>query len=155
MNLTKNIMEQLQKAPPDQAADIRASDGKLRVDLKLADWSRLGCLLARLDIENTPEGCLKADPVRIEERINYLEERLQIIETEEGEGRTILRSSPPRVDEEGIRFFEMVLDRSTRLSLVRYRYDSKMDERTPVPAPLTRDTLERLLSDLIDWAQGS
>jgi hypothetical protein len=153
MSLTKNIMEQLQKAPPDQAAHIRASDEKLRLDLKLADWGRLGCLLTRLDIEHTREGQLRIDPVRISEKISYLEERLEIIESEGGEGRTILRSSPPRVDGEGVSFFEVVLDRSTRLSLVRYRYDHKTEERTAVPASLARDTLERLLGDLITMAQ--
>jgi hypothetical protein len=116
MSLTKNMMEQLHKAPPDQAADIRASDEKLRLDLKLADWGRLGCLLARLDIEHIREGQLRIDPVRISEKISYLEERLEIIESEGGEGRTILRSSPPRVDGEVISFFEVVLDRSTESS---------------------------------------
>lgn len=154
MNLTKNIMDRLQKAIPDQAADIRASDEKLCLDLKLADWGRLGCLLARLDIEHSREGELRIDPVRVSEKISYLEERLEIIESEGGEGRTVLRSSPPRVDGGVISFFEVVLDRATRLSLVRYKYDEKMEERTPTAASLTRDTLERLLGDLIAMAQG-
>jgi hypothetical protein len=153
MSLTKNILEQLQETPPDQAADIRASDENLRLEVKLADWGRLGCLLSRLDMEHTREGKLRIDPVRISEKVSYLEERLEIIESEGGEGRTILRSSPPRVDGEVIKFFEIVLDRSTRLSLVRYRYDPGKEERTAAPAPLARETLERLLGDLIALAQ--
>ena len=153
MSLTKNIMEQLQKAPPDQVAEIRASDENLRLELKLADWGRLGCLLARFDVEHTQKGRLRIDPVRISEKISYLEESLEIIENEGREGRTILRSAPPRVDGDVIRYFEIVLDGSTRLSLVRYRYDHQTEERTPDPAPLARDTLERLVDDLITMAQ--
>ena len=153
MSLTNNIMEQLQEAPPDQATDIRASDENLRMNLKLADWGRLGCLLARLDIEHTHEGRLKIDAAQISKRISYLEERLEIIESEGGEGRTILRSSPPRVDGEVISYFEVVLERSTRLSLVRYSYDPKIEERKPAPAPLARNTLERLVGDLITMVE--
>jgi hypothetical protein len=152
MSLIKSMMEQLQKSPPGQPADIRASDEKLRMDLKLADWDRLGCLFARLDMEHTTEGQLRIDPVRISEKISYLEERLEVIEREGGEGRTVLRSSPPRADGDAISFYELVLDQSTRFSLARYRYDYKTEERTPATASLARDTLERLLNDLIHMA---
>ena len=153
MSLTENMMEQLQKAPPDHASDIRVSDEKLRVELTLADWGRLGCLLARFEVEHAREGQLKIDPVQISRKISYLGERLEIVETEGAWGRSILRSSPPRVDGDAVSFYELVLDRSTRLSLVRYRYDRKTEERTPMPAPLSRETLERLLGDLISMAQ--
>ena len=150
MDLTKRIKEQLQKAPSDQAVEIGASEEKLRVEVKLADSSRLGCLLDRLHLEHTESGQLAIDPVEIVEQITYLGERLEIIETEGKEGMTILRSTPPRADGEVISFYEMVLDES----LVRYKYDPKTEERTPMPAPLTRDTLERLIGDLIELAGG-
>ena len=154
MSLTKLINGQLQKAPPDQAVAVGASEEKLRVEVKLADSSRLGCLFDRLHLEHTEGGQLAVDPIQVVERITYLEERLEIIETEGNEGMTILRSTPPRVDGEVISFYEMVLDRSTRLSLIRYKHDPKTEERTPMPAPLTRDTLERLIGDLIELAGG-
>lgn len=153
MSLMKNLTEQLQKAPPDQAVDIRVCDGTLRLNLKLADWGRLGCLLDRFDVEHIREGQLKIDPNRISKKISYLGERLEIIESEGGEGRTILRSSPPRTDGDGISFYEVVLDRATRLSLVRYKYDQETEERAPTPAPLAAETLERLLGDLIHIAR--
>lgn len=153
MSLTKRIHEELQKAPPDQAVAIGASEGKLRVEVKLADSSRLGCLLERLDLEHTAGGQLAVDPVQVVERITYLGERLEIIETEGKEGMTILRSTPPRVDGEVVSFYELLLERSTRLSLARYKHDPRTKTRTPMPAPLARDTLERLVGDLIELAQ--
>ena len=153
MSLTERINKQLQKAPPDQAVEVKASEGKLRVEIKLADSSRLGCLLDSLYLEHTEGGKMAVDPVQVVERITYLGERLQIIETEGNEGMTILRSTPPRVDGETVSFYELVLDRTTRLSLVRYKHDPRTKTRTPMPAPLTRDALERLISDLIELAQ--
>jgi hypothetical protein len=152
MSLTKRINEQLQKAPPDQAVVVGATEEKLGVEVKLADSSRLGCLLDRLQLEHEEGGQLAVDPVQVVERITYLGERLEIIETEGKEGMTILRSTPPRVEGEVISFYEMVLDRSKRLSLIRYKHDPKTEERTPMPSPLTRDTLERLIADLIELA---
>jgi hypothetical protein len=152
MDLTKQINKQLQKAPADQALEVKASDEKLRVEVKLADSSRLGCLLDSLQIEHAEGGQLAVDPVQVVERITYLGERLEVIETEGEEGLSILRSAPPRVEGEVISFYEIVLDRSTSLSLVRYKHDPKTEERTPMPAPLTRDTLGRLIGDLIELA---
>jgi hypothetical protein len=153
MSLTRNMMEQLQRAPFDQAADIRVSDETLRLDLKLADWGRLGCLLSWFDMEQAREGQLKINPDQISKTISYLEEGVEIIESEGGEGKTILHSSPPRTDGDVISFYEVVLDRATRLSLTRYRYEHRTDERTSLPASLARETLERLLRDLIQMAE--
>jgi hypothetical protein len=155
MSLTKRINEQLQKAPPDKAVAVGASEEKLRLEVNLADSSRLGCLLDTLHLEHTEGGPLAVDPVQVVERITYLGERLEIIETEGNGGMTILRSTPPRVDGEVISFYEMVLDRSTRLSLGRYKHDPRTKTRIPMPAPLARDTLERLISDLIELAGGN
>ena len=155
MTLAKRINDQLQSTSPDQSVDIRGTDEKLRVEVKLADCGRLGCLLDGLQLEHTEDGHLAVDPVQIAKKINYLEERLEIIETEGKAGRTILRSAPPRREDQSTSFFEMVLDRSTRLSLARYKYDPRTRKRTSVPAPLSRDTLERLIGDLIGLASGN
>lgn len=152
MSLTKRINKQLQSAPSAQAVQVEASDEKLRVEVKLADFTRLGCLLDSLHLEHVQGGPLAIDPAQLVEQITYLGERLEVIETEGEEGLTILRSAPPRVDGEVISFFEMVLDGSQRLSLSRYTYDPKTEARTPMSAPLTRDALERLIGDLIELA---
>jgi hypothetical protein len=154
MSLKKRINEQLQKAPLDQAVAVGASEEGLRLEVKLADSSRLGCLLDSLHLEQTEGSPLAVDPVQVVERITYLGEKLEIIESEGNEGMTILRSNPPRADGEIISFYELVLDRSTRLSLARYKHDPREKTRTPMPAPLARDTLERLISDLIELAGG-
>ena len=155
MTLSQRMIEELRTAPSGQAAEIRAFDEKLRVEIRLADSGRLGCLLDRLDVQPGEGDHLNIDPVHMAQKITYLEEGLEIIEIEGEGGRTILRSAPPRKEDQVTSFFEIVVEPSKGLSLVRYRYDPDTGERTPVSAPLTRDTLERLIHDLIELAQGS
>ena len=131
------------------------SDEKLLVEVKLADCGRLGCLLDSLQIENTQEGHLVVDPVQITGKITYLGERLKVIESEGEAGRTVLRSAPPRTDDQSTSFFEIVLDGSTRLCLARFKYDRQTRKRTPEAAPLSRDALERLIGDLIELLSGN
>lgn len=96
---------------------------------------------------------MTTDPFQITRRITYLVEPLEVIESEGIEGKTIIRSNPPRVEGKIITFFELVLEPFRGLSLVRQKYDDGKGERTPIPVPMTRDTLERLICDLIDLSR--
>jgi hypothetical protein len=150
MCLIEHINCQLQKAPLDQASLVQASYGELRMEVKLTDWNRLGCLLDKLNLEANHGRKLNYHPARIETRVNYLDERLAVIENEGEAGRVILRSKPPRLDGDVCSFFEMVLNQGKALSLVRYKHDPQRRERVRVPAPLSRDTLDRLIRDLVE-----
>jgi hypothetical protein len=143
----------MRRALPDPDGEFQARVDGLRVRLQLADWDRLGCLLERLEITEAQGGFLRLDPARIEAKVTYLGEPLAVIEAEEHGKKTILRSAPPRRDGEEVSFFEMVLDRSEGLSLVRYAFDRVRGERFTVPAPLTVSTLDRLLTDLMALAE--
>jgi hypothetical protein len=155
MALIQDIKDQMASAPPGRPTKIQATEGTLRVEMTLEDCDRLGCLFKRFDLEWAQAGKLAIDPARIESVISYLGEKLQLLETEGERGKTILRSTPPRVDKETTSFFEMVLNPSRGLSLVRYKFDPETGERTSVAAPLTRETVERLASDLIHVVSGS
>ncbi len=148
MNGAKKIIEQLAQKALGETGEVLATEANLRVRLNLADRDRLGCLLEKLEIRRTNDRSLSLDPVRVEQGITYLGERLRILENDETGGTVILRSSPPRQEKGRISFFEMVLDNSQGLSLVRLAYDLASGQRITLPAPLSRATLERLLTDL-------
>jgi hypothetical protein len=148
----ENIMEQVRKGPWEPNKQFLASDGSLQVRVQLADWDRLGCLLERLEIRPT-DGCsLKIDPLSIEKEIHYLGEPLKIIEMEKSQGKALLRSFPPRRENGTVHFFELVIDPQEGLSLNRLSYDRTLGSRTQTPVSLTRETLERLLADLLSLA---
>jgi hypothetical protein len=154
MKPAEPIINQIRRVLSGPAGEIQSLVGDLQVRLQLADWDRLGCLLERLEIKHAPGGSLGLDPARIAGKVTYLGEALAVIEAEENGKKAILRSAPPRTEGELVCFFEMVLDRSEGLSLVRYTYDRLRKERLTVPAPLTISTLDRLLTDLMDLAEN-
>ena len=153
MKPAEHIISQMRRSLSEPDGEIQATVGGLRVRLKLADWDRLGCLLERLEIKHAQQGFLGLDPARIAEKVTYLGEALAVIEAEEDGKKAILRSAPPSRDGEVVYFFEMVLDRSEGLSLVRYACDRARGDRLAVPAPLTISTLDRLLTDLLALAE--
>ena len=149
MARAEEIIDQLQKGPSNEG-EILALDGDLQVRLKLADWDRLGCLLEKLEMKTADGHPLNLDPLRIEREMTYLGEPLRIIEMEKHFGKAVLRSFPPRTENGTVSFFEIVLDRSGGLSLTRLTYDRNLGTRSLIPAPFTRNTLERLLLDLVN-----
>ena len=154
MKPAEHIINQIRRVLSGPAGEIQAMVGDLQVRLKLSDRDRLGCLLERLEIKHAQGNPLGLDPARIAGKVTYLGEALAVIEAEENGKKAILRSAPPRTEGELVCFFEMVLDRSEGLSLVRYAYDRLRKERLTVPAPLTISTLDRLLTDLVDLAEN-
>jgi hypothetical protein len=152
MARVENIINELQKGAFGQPGEVLAQDGNLEVRVQLADWDRLGCRLEKLEMKDTRSHSLKIDPIRLEKELTYLGEPLRIVELEKHRGKSILRSFPPRREIGTVSFFEMVLDGSEGLSLTRLAYDRMLGQRSPVPVSLTRDTLERLLADLVDLA---
>jgi hypothetical protein len=149
MARAEQIISQIQKESAGQVKEVLAVDGDLQVRVKLADSDRLGCLLEKLEMKGTNGHELNLDPARVEKEVTYLGEPLRIIELEKFFGRAILRSFPPRMENGTVSFFEMTLDRSEGLSLTRLSYDRSRGERSLIPAPFTRETLERLLTDLV------
>jgi hypothetical protein len=152
MARAENIINELLKGPFGQPREVLAQDGDLEVRVQLADWDRLGCRLEKLEMKDTRSHSLKLDPIRLEKELTYLGEPLRIVELEKHHGKAILRSFPPRRENGTVSFFEMALDGPEGLSLTRLAYDRVLGQRSPVPVCLTRDTLERLLADLVDLA---
>ena len=149
-----HLTEKLHRIPSGRPAEVWSVEGELRLGVNLADWDRLGCLLERLEMKPI-RGCrLEIDPECAADTITYLGEELAVIEKEEARGRAVLRSVHPRREEGRISFFELVLDRAKGMSLARYVYDRSRGERFTVPASMSRETLERLLQDLIALGSG-
>ena len=148
----ENIVKQLQDWPAGQAGEFLVSDGELQVSVKMADSDRLGCLMERLEMKGTSGHPLNLDPLRVEKELTYLGEALKIVELEKHRGKALLRSFPPRRENGTVLFFELTIDRNEGLSLHRLSYDHALGTRSHTPVAVTRETLERLLADLVCWA---
>ncbi len=154
MTPTEQIRTQLEQGPAGGGGAILVGDRDIEVRLRLADWDRLGCLLERLELSHARGLPLQIAPAAIADMITYLGETLRVIETEEARGRALLRSARPTVRGGKPEYFEVILDPTPGLTLSRHAYDSERGERVAIPAPLTRQALERLVEDLLVLAAG-
>jgi hypothetical protein len=152
MSLCSRVKDQLKSAPCGHPYEIRALDDHLCIELELAERGLIGCLFSRVDLQARASARLRLGSSRIAEKITYLGESLGVIEKEASGGKRVLRSLPPRKDGQIISYFEILLDGPNALSLARYEYDPQVGERKAVSAPLTLETLERLVTDLLDMA---
>jgi len=149
----EKIMDQLGKCPAGRGGEFQAAEGDLQLRVKISGADRPECLLETLELKSA-SGSLSLDPIRVEKEVNYLAEPLRIVELKKHQGRAILRSFPPRMENGTVSFFEMVIDRSGGCSLSRLAYNRNLGTRSQTPALLTRDTLERLLADLVSLASN-
>jgi len=134
------------------AGTIEATSPSGKISVGIEDADRLGVLVGPITAsrpEGSPAnvGAQAAEAVR---RLNYLQEPLAVIESEDRRGRAILRSAAPRTTSSGGREYnEAILDGGDSISIRRYRSEPGA-RRKGVPTNLSRETLGRLADDLSD-----
>ena len=153
------IAETLNEKVRQAASSGRAFSGTIeattpsgKVSIGIEDADRLGVLAGPITMTR-PEGSPANVPAQASEavrRLNYLQEPLAVIESEDRRGRAILRSAAPRQTQSGGREYnEAVLDGGGSISIRRYRAEPGA-RRKGVPTNLSRETLGRLADDLSD-----
>ena len=84
---------------------------------------------------------------RLAEQVDYLRERLEIVDHDRRGMLIQLRSLPPAKDEAGIEFNEICLGRD-RLVVRRIAFTRKEEVKRQVPLRLSEGELERLLGHI-------
>lgn len=121
------------------------------VSASIEDSDRLGVLAGPVTARRTDgkTGSVGAQAREAVRRLNYLQEPLTIVETEEARGRAIVRSEAPRSTRRGREYNEAVLQNGDAISIRRYRAEGG-SRRKAVPSNLSRETLGRLADDLLE-----
>lgn len=130
---------------------LEAASGSSKATVVVEDADRFGVLAGSVAAER-PGGGPSSVPRQAAEavrRINYLQEPLAVIETEDRRGRGILRSATPREVEGGREYNEAVLDGGGSITIKRFRAETG-SRRRQVPSNLSRETLGRLVDDVTD-----
>lgn len=131
---------------------VEASSPKGSVSVVVEDADRLGVLTGPITAQREGGGKPGGVPAQAAEavrRLNYLQEPLAVIESEDRRARAILRSEAPRPTNGGREYNEAVLDGDGSISIRRFRTDSA-GRRRATPSNLSRETLGRLADDLLD-----
>ena len=125
-------------------------DGTLNATITQID--RLACAFEQYSytvdkLANATVGQLKDVANTLSKRLSYLLESISPIEIDDEACIVQMRSNPPQKDDDGTRYYELVVARGA-LTLCRYSRISGQP-RINVAANVTREVFERLAEDFV------
>lgn len=158
MSLVSEIRSALDRlsVPSHSPETLTAYADGQRITLQLAEVDSLACGFASLEFEsqsfaNAGIEQLKLVAEKLSKRLTYLLEPISPIEHDAEQCVVQLRSNPPQRDEDRTSYYELIVSRDGRLSLVRYAKPAG-GVREPITSHVTREVLLRLIGD---FAQAS
>ncbi|MFQ5766445.1 MAG: hypothetical protein ACE5ID_00445 [Acidobacteriota bacterium] len=130
--------------------EIKGTHGRLHLEVDDAD--RLGVMVRSIHLDSVALSLsarqLKSRLEDLALRVDYLPERLSIVEHDPDRTGAILRSSPPHRSGAARDYFELRVSRRLGLHFQRYRQPPGAGPRRPLPSLLDRRTLARLIDDM-------
>lgn len=136
-----------------------STDSGAEVVLDLTTVDRLACGWQRLTIDAKTPAPLSPLQFRtvgqnLCRRLAYLLEPLQVVECDPEIGTMQIRSAPPQREGETVRYYELAVQRNGQLDLHRYTATRGVPGRAALEIVTTRETLHKLIPDLVDCLQG-
>ncbi len=128
----------------------------LEVDLTALD--SIACAFKRMALQTerirgAATETLKKVSQDLSDRVTYLLEAIGPIEID-SEGAVVqLRSIPPRKDDDGTVYYEMLVRNGGNIELRRWKNTPGGTSRTPLDAEVTREVLLRLTDDFVAAAK--
>ena len=142
-------------APP---LAIAAEHGRFQLNLAVGAATPVGLetpgfRFAPTEAEDRSLASLQAWGERIAARVTYLTAPLAVLEVDPLGHEVLLRSQKPTLRGTRRLFDEVRLTRSGVLTFGRVVFDETTRRRSPASCPLTCETLERLIDDLVTTAE--
>ncbi len=155
MSLTQDLTSELHRIAAIVGGDTLAVNlptGRLTADIRAVD--AIGCsttivTFATPKLAGATVQDLKKLSDELTKRLNYLLEPISLIEADAELATVQMRSNPPQKDDDGTRYYELLVRRVGDLSLIRYQ-KLPGQPRQPTAAHLTREVFMRLATDFVN-----
>ena len=143
---------------PEGRQTLRVEHDGFRTECDLVVADSLSCAFSELRLEAPNREADEADALNrwadaLSNRVTYLLEGLERLETDVESGTVMLRSAPPEKTPTQTLYYEILLRQGGHLSLRRYSNGCGRERRTQVPCTCTHEQLEKLLDDLVRSVQ--
>jgi len=158
MSLSTLLLAELRARAGQCGASIAVSQGQRTVRCEVLQCDALAATIEELALD-TPElagatvAQLQAASRDLAARVNYLLEPIAPIETDASGCSVQMRSNPPQKDDNGWRYYELLLRRGGSAALCRYEKPPGQP-RLRIPAALTHEVLGRLINDFAATVDG-
>jgi hypothetical protein len=152
------LVDQVQAAlaglasPTQVSQQLAVQDADNSFQCQMAGLDTLACAFTEFELtigklSSAPIEQLKRVAEALSARLTYLLEPIHPIEVDRDQCVVQMRSSPPQKDDNGTSYYELLVARGGRLSLIRYSRPVGQTERQAVPAQVTREVFLRLVRD--------
>jgi hypothetical protein len=145
--------ELIESLPAAGGSEVEVRQRGGRLTLRARDADHLGVLVESIEIDRIP-GWLAAAALhrrlaRLAERLDYLPERIVLVEHDPSRTGALMRSASPRRSGGDRVYFELRVERSRDAALRRFRQPPGGAHREAIAFLLDRETLARLADDLM------
>jgi hypothetical protein len=135
---------------------LEAEAAGQRLAVHLAELDSLACGFTALELASQPLAAAGMDKLKqvsekLSARLTYLLEPISPIEQDAEQCIVQLRSNPPQRNEDRTSYYELLVSRGGRLSLVRYTKPAGQPRR-PITSHVTREVLLRIVGDFAQAA---
>src|SRR5262245_39310050 len=151
MTLAAKLLGEMKAVAGQRHQSFAVMDGQRTVRCNADECEPLAATVMDLVLE-TPEMAsvtafeLQAASAELAKRVNYLLEPIAPIELDAQGCSVQMRSNPPQKDDNGRRYYELLLRRGGSIALCRFE-KLPGQPRTRVPAVLTHEVIGRLIDD--------
>ena len=158
MSLSIQLLAELRSAVGQTMATLVVTDGQRTVRCQTVQCDPLAATIDELALETAElagatVAQLQGASQALSQRVNYLLEPIAPIETDATGCSVQMRSNPPQRDDNGRRYYELLLRRGGEVVLRRYEKQPGQP-RVRVPAVLTHEVVGRLFDDFAATVDG-
>lgn len=158
MSLSTQLLAELRSAVGQTTATLVVTDGQRTVRCLAVQCDPLAATIDELALETAElagatVAQLQGASQALSQRVNYLLEPIAPIETDATGCSVQMRSNPPQRDDNGRRYYELLLRRGGEVVLGRYEKQPGQP-RVRVPAVLTHEVVGRLIDDFAATVDG-
>lgn len=129
----------------------------IELRLELVRLESMSCAFSELvlfvpQLTNAAFDVLKRWADALSQRVQYLMEKIGMLEVDPTQGQVLVRSLPPHSTPAGLQYYEVLLSRTGNgtFSLRRYRSITGQPGRDPVEITVTNEVLFKLVDDLME-----
>jgi hypothetical protein len=130
---------------------VSACEGRRQASCKILQCDSTGVSLKELSLQSDELAAVPIDSLRdssqaLCRRLTYLLEPISPVEADTEKCVVQMRSNPPQVNDNGLRYYELLFERGGAVTLRRYE-KFPGNPRKPVSATLTHEVLGQLTKD--------
>ena len=151
MTLSVKLLGELRAVIGQRHQSLTVAEGQRSVRCNADECEPLAATVIDLVLETSELASatsfeLQAASAELAKRVNYLMEPIAPIELDAQGCSVQMRSNPPQKDDNGRRYYELLIRRGGSIALCRYE-KLPGQPRTRIPAVLTHEVIGRLVDD--------